>query len=103
MGLDISPVAKGIASGLSSQFERPLYILAAIVGLILVLACVNLANFMLARAAARSHEMSARVAVGASRGARFGQFLAESVVLSLTGVLLGLAFAFGAAMRSCCS
>jgi predicted permease len=94
MGLDVSPAAKGIASGVSSQFERPLYILAAIVGLILVLACVNLANLMLARAAARSHEMSVRVAIGASRGALFGQVLAESVVLSLTGALLGLAFAF---------
>jgi predicted permease len=94
MGLDVSPAAKGIARGLSSQFERPLYILAAIVGLILVLACVNLANLMLARAAARSHEMSVRLAVGASRGALFGQVLAESVVLSLTGALLGLAFAF---------
>jgi predicted permease len=94
MGLDVSPAAKGIARGLSSQFERPLYILAAIVGLILVLACVNLANLMLARAAARSHEMSVRVAIGASRGALFRQVLAESVVLSLTGALLGLAFAF---------
>jgi predicted permease len=49
---------------------------------------------MLARAAARSHEMSVRVAIGASRGALFGQVLAESAVLSLTGALLGLAFAF---------
>jgi predicted permease len=94
MGLDVSSAAKGIARGLSSQFERPLYILAAIVGLILVVACVNLANLMLARAAARSHEMSVRVAIGASRGALFGQVLAESVVLSLTGALLGLVFAF---------
>jgi predicted permease len=94
MGLDVSPVAKGISGGLNSQFERPLYVLAVVVGLNLLVACVNLANLMLARAAARSHEMSVRVAIGASRSALLAHTLTESLVLSFAGALLGLAFAY---------
>ncbi len=94
MGLEVSSAAKGFASGLRSQFARPLYVLAGIVGLILLVACVNLANLMLARAAARSHEMSVRVAIGASRWSLARQVLSESLILSLVGALLGLAFAF---------
>jgi predicted permease len=96
MGLDVSPVEKGISGGLNSQFQRPLYVLAGIVGLILLAACVNLANLMLARAATRSHEMSVRLAVGASRGALLSQIFAESLTLSLTGALLGILFAYWA-------
>ena len=94
MGLEVSSAAKGFTSGLRSQFARPLYVLAAIVGLILLVACVNLANLMLARAAARNHEMSVRIAIGASRWSLARQVLSESLALSLAGALLGLAFAF---------
>ena len=94
MGLEVTSAAKGFTSGLRSDFERPLYVLAGIVGLILLVACVNLANLMLARAAARSHEMSVRVAIGASRWSVARQVLSESLALSLAGALLGLAFAF---------
>jgi predicted permease len=94
MGLDVAPAATGIAKDLRSKFTRPLYVLLGIVGLILVVACVNLANLMLARAAARSHEMSVRVALGASRWILARQVLTESLTLSLAGALLGLAFAY---------
>jgi len=94
MGLEVAPAARGRRSDLRDQFARPLYVLAGIVGLILLVACVNLANLMLARAAARGHEMSVRVAIGATRASLVRQILTESLTLSLGGGLLGLAFAF---------
>jgi predicted permease len=94
MGLDVAPAATGINATLRSHFTRPLYVLMGIVGLILLVACVNLASLMLARATARSHEMSVRVALGASRWALARQVLTESLALSASGALLGLAFAY---------
>jgi predicted permease len=94
MGLEVSSAAKGIARDLRSQFARPLYVLVGIVGLILLVTCVNLANLMLARVTARSHEMSVRVAIGASRWSLTRQMLTESLTLSVVGALLGLAFAY---------
>ena len=94
MGLDVSPTATGVNQALRSQFTRPLYVLMGIVGLILLVACVNLASLLLARASARSHEMSVRVALGATRWTLARQVLTESLALSACGALLGLAFAY---------
>ena len=91
MGLELTPVATGIAKGLRAQFTRPLYVLWGIVGLILLVACVNLANLMLARATARTAEMSVRVAIGASHSDVRWMVLERALRLSSWGIFIGLA------------
>lgn len=93
MRLDISSASVGMAEDLRSQFTRPLAVLIGLAGLTLLVACLNLANLMLAHAAGRSHEMSVRVVLGAGRWPLARQLLIESLALSLSGALLGLAFA----------
>jgi predicted permease len=94
MQLEVESAATGINAGLRSQFAPPLYLLTGIGGLILLVVCVNFANLTLARVAARRYEMSTRVALGASPRRIIGQLLTESLLLSFTGAVLALAFAY---------
>jgi predicted permease len=94
--LHLIPVLRGLAD----ELQRPLLLLWAAVGLVLLIGCVNIAALMLARSGARRHEIATRLALGSGRGAIVRQLLTESFLIACAGGAAGLALGY-AAVAAC--
>ncbi|HEX4322441.1 MAG TPA: ABC transporter permease [Acidobacteriaceae bacterium] len=94
MGLRLESASTGVGVEIREKSHKPLYLLMAMVGLILLVVCINLASLTLARASARRREVSTRIALGATPWQAVRQSMIESMILATTGATAGLALAY---------
>jgi hypothetical protein len=94
--INVVPAGAGVAQ-MKEEYGRSLQILLAVCGMVLLIACANVANLLLARAVARRGQTARRLAVGASRRQIIGQALVEAILLAITGGIAGLVVAVTAA------
>ncbi len=93
LSMQVEQAGNGLAT-VRDRYGKPLTVLMTVVSLLLLLACVNLASMLLARAANREREMAIRTSLGASRSRLLRQVLTESLMLSSAGTLLGAVVAY---------
>ena len=91
--MELLPAGAGLAR-VRDQYGKPLALLTAVVGLLLLLACINMASMLLARSAGRQRELAVRVGLGAGRSRLVRQMLTESLLLSGAGAAAGVAVAY---------